>query len=84
VFDEVIGSIEIDVEELIENAKKKKNSVYCWKNVYGSPMGYEDSEPKKQMNLFPESASNWKGRVLMQIECVETEKPAAKVLPIED
>jgi len=36
------------------------------------------------MNENPEMASNWKGRVLMQIVCEETEKPIAKVEPIED
>ena len=35
------------------------------------------------MNENPELASNWKGRVLMQIECEETEKPVAKVKNID-
>lgn len=36
------------------------------------------------MNENPELASNWKGRVLMSIECYETEKPVAKVMFLED
>lgn len=36
------------------------------------------------MNENPELASNWKGRVLMQIDCEETEKPVAKVQQVED
>jgi hypothetical protein len=31
------------------------------------------------MDENPELASSWKGRVLMQIECFETEKPRALV-----
>lgn len=36
------------------------------------------------MNLNPDIASNWKGRVLISTECVQTEKPCAKVQPIEE
>ena len=35
------------------------------------------------MNENPELASNWKGRILMQIECFETEKPVAKIINID-
>ena len=42
-------------------------------------MGYNDSKPKREMNLKPAVASNWKGRILMHIECFKTEKPMAKV-----
>ena len=36
------------------------------------------------MNDNPEIASNWKGRVLIQITCEPTEKPIAKVEEIEE
>ena len=36
------------------------------------------------MNEDPDLASNWKGRILMQIECYATEKPVSKVENIED
>ena len=36
------------------------------------------------MNDNPELASNWKGRILMQITCEETEKPCAKVEKIDE
>lgn len=36
------------------------------------------------MNEDPDLASNWKGRILMQIECYATEKPIAKVENIKD
>ena len=34
------------------------------------------------MNENPEIASNWKGRVLMEVTCEETEKPVARMRPI--
>jgi len=46
----------------------------------------ENKSIKKEMNENPELASNWKGRILMQVECdetVEPEKPVAYVQPIE-
>jgi hypothetical protein len=42
------------------------------------------SDAKKEMNENPELASNWKGRVLMSIECAETEKPLCKRCQIDD
>jgi hypothetical protein len=36
------------------------------------------------MNEDPNTASNWKGRVLMQITCEPTEKPVAKVEAIPE
>lgn len=36
------------------------------------------------MNENPELASNWKGRILMQVSCEETEKPIVKVCKIDD
>lgn len=35
------------------------------------------------MNENPEIASNWKGRVLINVECKKTEKPVAKVQAIK-
>jgi len=52
-------------------------------NIYGSPMNQSDSAAKKQMNNNPDDASNWKGRMLINIECEETEKPVAKVAHID-
>ena len=46
-------------------------------------MNQSNSEYKRNMNENPELASNWKGRILIQIDCQETEKPVAKVVKIE-
>jgi len=36
------------------------------------------------MNENPDVATNWKGRVLIQVICEETEKPVAKVEDIKE
>jgi hypothetical protein len=45
-------------------------------------MNLMDSEEKSIMNNNPEYASNWKGRILFQVECIETDKPLVKVQEI--
>jgi hypothetical protein len=50
-----------------------------WKNIWGSPMGCNDSEIKKKMNNNPDYATFWKGRILMQIECYPEKNPESKV-----
>jgi hypothetical protein len=46
-------------------------------------MNQSNSEHKRNMNENPELASNWKGRVLINIDCEETDKPVAKVVKID-
>ena len=43
-----------------------------------------NSQAKRDMNENPELASNWKGRVLMQIECYQTDKPICQITNVED
>mmetsp|Transcript_30294 Transcript_30294/g.46320 ORF Transcript_30294/g.46320 Transcript_30294/m.46320 type:complete len:131 (+) Transcript_30294:880-1272(+) len=81
VFDETVGSLLFDLKDIIDGKMEGK---FVWKNVYGSPLNQSNSQAKRDMNENPELASNWKGRILMQIACEETEKPIAKVEPIED
>ena len=78
---ETIGSLLFDAEHIIEGSL---NGRMRWVNVYGSPMGQSDSQMKREMNENPEIASNWKGRVLLQVMCEKTEKPVAKVVNIDD
>lgn len=40
------------------------NGSYDWKNVYGAPVGCSGKITDK-MNLNPELASFWKGRILV-------------------
>jgi hypothetical protein len=81
LYDETVGSVLFDMKNVIEGAYE---GLYFWKNIYGSPMNQSKSDSKVAMNENPEIASNWKGRVLMQISCEETDKPEAKVMPIDE
>lgn len=59
-------------------------SPFTWKNIYGSPLNLSNSVAKVEANNNPELGSMWKGRILMQIEVKETEKPVAKVQRVDD
>ena len=78
---ETIESLQFDTEQIIEGSL---NGRMRWVNVYGSPMGQSDTQIKREMNENPEIASNWKGRVLLQVMCEKTEKPVAKVVNIDE
>lgn len=65
-------------QEDYEVARQTKNGRFIWKNVYGAPKD-KDNKAAKNMNENPELGSLWKGRILMQIFAVKTEKPVYKV-----
>jgi len=46
-----------------------------WMQIYGSPKKTKDKEKRDIMNRCPSLATLWKGRILMQIESEEAEKP---------
>ena len=87
--DEVAGSVVFYVQELLESCHLVKggpgvkdtdyyNGKFIWKNIYGSPLskdGGSNSNAKKLMNLNPELASTWKGRILFQVHVEKTSKP---------
>ena len=72
--DEIVGSILINFNEYIGDSEL--NGKFMWRNIYGSPLKCSGSNTD-MMNANPEVASNWKGRVLMQIITEPTEKPIA-------
>ena len=76
---EVVGSILFSMKECVG----KKNGTYFWKNVYGAPLGYSGDNVKK-MNKAPDSASAWKGRMLMKVTAEKSEKPFLKQQPLEE
>jgi hypothetical protein len=65
-------------EEDYETGLNVKNGRFFWKNVYGAPID-KSGAAADMMNHNPEMGSLWKGRVLMQIFTVKTEKPVYKV-----
>ena len=68
VKDEVVGSILFNLKE-------------CMKNIYGCPLSCSGTN-SDMMNSNPEVASTWKGRVLMQVTSMKTEKPQCKQVKI--
>lgn len=59
-------------------ARETKNGRFFWKNVYGAPID-KTNKAAVNMNENPEIGSLWKGRILMQIFAVKTEKPVLKL-----
>lgn len=66
-----------------EVARTTKNGRFFWKNVYGAPMD-KTNKAAQNMNENPELGSFWKGRILMQVFAVKTEKPVYKVLALNE
>ena len=66
-----------------ETARETKNGRFFWKNVYGAPMG-KTNKAAETMNENPELGSFWKGRILMQVFAVRTEKPVFKVQALNE
>lgn len=66
-------------------ARRTKNGRIFWKNVYGAPLD-KSNNAAENMNENPELGSLWKGRILMQVYAVKTEKPVYKLeqIPEED
>jgi hypothetical protein len=47
-----------------KDAKPDDEKLFFWKNIYGAPLNKSGANTDL-MNANPESASNWKGRILM-------------------
>lgn len=65
--DEIIGSINYDLKDIIPDANGKEgrlNNKFDWKNIYGSPMDTSNKWADK-MDHNPEVATLWKGRILV-------------------
>ena len=78
VKDEVVGSMLFNMKECM----KELNGRFFWKNIYGSPLNV--SGPNAElMNSNPEVASTWKGRVLMQVTSMKTEKAQCKAVKLD-
>jgi hypothetical protein len=62
VCDEVIGSIHLDLKEIM--SEDRKDGFFFWKNIYGAPLGVS-GDTTDMMNENPECGSLFKGRILM-------------------
>ena len=81
ICDEIVGAIHFEIKDILEG----KTPEYDWKNIYGAP-----TEPKQysgknndKMNVNPEIASWWKGRILVQCVYEETTEPQLLVKKID-
>ena len=75
--DELAGTLQLKTKEIIEDTHGN-NGQFVWHNIYGCPLNQGGSKAKEIMNNDPDFASEWKGRVLLQIIGEATEKPMAK------
>lgn len=80
--DEIGGTLQLKTKEIIEDTHKN-NGHFVWHNIYGAPLNCSSGKAKEMMNNDPDFASEWKGRVLLQIIGEETDKPMAKQIEIE-
>jgi hypothetical protein len=84
--DELIGSIHIELKDIVPDADGNPGrfqGIYDWKNIYGAPLNVSGNMTNK-MNNNPEIASFWKGRILVQSLCEETEKPLLMMHALDD
>lgn len=57
--------------------------MFFWHNLYGAPNGYS-GQTCDLMNEHPEMGSEWKGRILMQIESADAKHPEKKETVLEE
>lgn len=79
INDEIVGSLLFNLKEYMN----QKNGLYFWKNLYGAHLGYS-GENTNLMNSNPDVASNWKGRVLMQVTAETTDKPTCLLQDLDE
>ena len=76
--DELIGSLSFNWNKLGDEASSK----FQWSNIYGAPDNITN-DAAKEMNSNDKGASNWRGRILVKMFKVETEKALVKQLSID-
>jgi len=64
----LIGSIEFSINDIIMHSKQHPLGFFLWRDIYGAHPDFYDEESTK-MNMRPETGNQWKGRVLLFIEC---------------
>ena len=77
--DQLIGSFEINVNDVLANKYEKLQSI----NIYGSSVN-SSSKIAKNMNTNAEIGSRWKGRVYLQIKYTDSECPMSGTRDIND
>ena len=60
------------------------NKGFVWKQVYGAPVDSNCDGAAEAMNVRPERASDWKGRVLLHLQACEAQYPECGVVPASE
>ena len=81
--DDMIGSIAFKIHEILQDSKENKEFPWKWRDIYGAPSGVSGKHTD-EMNKTPEIASHWRGRILMQVVCKETDSPKMKIKNVSD
>mgnify|MGYP002623964632 CR=1 FL=1 len=76
-----IGSYEINVNDVIGPNNKYEN--YRYIDIYGSSKNKHD-KINNLMNSNAEIGSSWNGRILMRIDCKNTDTPIMSVVDLKD
>lgn len=81
--DELIGTVAFDIEQIIQKHEDGEDLElgYEWADIYGADPG-KSGKHSTAMRKNPEYASQWLGRILMQVEVAETENPELTVRPL--
>jgi hypothetical protein len=71
-----VGSLVFSIKKIIKELTGSGS--FEWVNLYGAPLGCSGDNTKR-MNEHPESASTWKGRILVHFNAEETKHPEMKI-----
>lgn len=76
--DDAVGSINLRLKEIVKH-HSNPGGRQRWAQIYGAPPKSSNSKVAAHMNVTPESASNWNGRVLLHIEVFDSKFPEFSV-----
>lgn len=80
---DIIGSMSFQIDKILNRERKTKKFPWMWKDIYGAPINVKGKHTD-EMNRVPEMASQWKGRIFMQVCLKKSEKPEMKVETINE
>ena len=79
--DDLVGSIEIDINDIIGEENKYKELKFI--DIYGAPYN-KKGKMYDLMNNNAEIGSKWRGRILIKIEYQNADSPTTQVRKVED
>lgn len=77
--DDLVGSLSFNWEKI----EAEENSKLVWANIYGAPDNIEN-EAAALMNTNDKLASTWRGRLLLKLFKMESEKATLKQISIDN